>query len=203
MARDFQQHGYSFKHFVKTVMKSNAYQLSSCFDGEWRDAYTPYYARKYVRMLSAVELHDAVTAATGRTTAMATGSAAPATVMEMPDPKKAGAESVNFMRVFGQSNREVLPKKIPPSAMQAMFLMQSGLVANGVLAKDNSRVAQLLKSAASDRDLIEKIYLVTVSRKPTASETSVAEQALKSDRRRGAENLQWALINSLEFLFSY
>jgi arginyl-tRNA synthetase len=34
-------------------MKSSAYQLSSQFEGEWQETYVPYYARKYVRMLSA------------------------------------------------------------------------------------------------------------------------------------------------------
>ena len=33
-------------------MKSSAYQLSSRFEGEWNETYAPYYARKYVRMLS-------------------------------------------------------------------------------------------------------------------------------------------------------
>ena len=55
MAVDFRDHNYSFKHFIRTVMKSSAYQLSSQFEGEWQEAYVPYYARKYVRMLSAAE----------------------------------------------------------------------------------------------------------------------------------------------------
>ena len=47
------------------------------------------------------------------------GPGAPSMVMEMPDPKKAGAEASNFMRVFGQSNRDDMPKKTPPSAVAA------------------------------------------------------------------------------------
>jgi Protein of unknown function (DUF1553)/Protein of unknown function (DUF1549) len=202
LARDFQQNRYSFKHLVKTILKSNAYQLSSRFDGEWKESYAPYYARKFVRMLSAAELHDAITTVTARPSD-GKGPGAASMVMEMPDPKKAGAEASNFMRVFGQSNRDDMPKKTPPSSLQAMLLMQSRLVTERVRAGDHSRVELLLESAKDDRSLIESIYISTVSRKPTDSEIAVAAKGLAPDRRRGAENLQWALINSPEFIFSY
>ncbi len=201
MATDFRRHGYSFKHFVKTIMKSNAYRLSSRFEGEWKEAYAPYYARKFVRMLSAVELHDLVALATGVTSAEA--GSGPKTVMGMPDPKKAGATAVSFMKVFGQGSREALPKKIPPSALQAMFLMQSAIVTEGVRANSKTRVGQLLKRYPDDAILIDNIYLVTLSRRPNPRERSIAVESLRADRQRGAENLQWALINSPEFLFSY
>ena len=75
-----------------------------------------------------MELHDAILVATARRPAGDGKGTVPAgsMAMEMPDPKKAGAESFGFMRVFGQGARDTLPKKIPPSSLQAMFLMQSG-----------------------------------------------------------------------------
>src|SRR5438874_7488817 len=198
---DFRDHKFSFKHFIRAVMKSSAYQLSSQFQGEWQETYVPYYARKYVRMLSAAELHDAITMATARPATGAKGNGK--TVMEMPDPKQAGAEAGSFLKVFGQSNRDDMPKKTPPSSLQAMLLMQSRLVTQRVLAKDNSRIEQLVKNFADDRQLIDRIYLATVSRKPSEAELEVGLKALAPDRKRGAENLQWALINSPEFIFSY
>jgi hypothetical protein len=42
-----------------------------------------------------------------------------------------------------------------------------------------------------------------VSRKPSAPELAVGLEAVKKNRRSGAENLQWALLNSPEFLFNY
>ena len=70
-------------------MKSSAYQLSSSFPGEWQETYTPYYARKYVRMLSAPELHDAIALATGRPGSFSSGTEKVGMAMQMPDPKKA------------------------------------------------------------------------------------------------------------------
>ena len=46
MAKDFSDNRYSFRHLVKSVMRSSAYQLSSRFDGEWKPEYTQYYSRK-------------------------------------------------------------------------------------------------------------------------------------------------------------
>jgi hypothetical protein len=182
-------------------MKSSAYQLSSRFDGDWKPDYVPYYARKYVRMLSAAELHDAIALATGRPAA--SGQKKVPMVTEMSEPKKAGKDVTAFLTVFGQSNRDDMPKKVAPSALQAMVLMESKVVTERVLARNNSRVEQLLKTASSDDVVVEQIYLATLSRRPSAQESRLALSAMKQDRTRGAENLQWALINSPEFLFNY
>ena len=66
LATDFRTNGYSLRHLFRTICRSNAYQLSARFDGEWKESYTKYYARKFVRMLSAEELHDAIAVATSR-----------------------------------------------------------------------------------------------------------------------------------------
>jgi sugar lactone lactonase YvrE len=201
MAADFARNGFHFRRFLKTVMKSSSYQLSSRFDGDWKPDYVAYYARKYVRMLSAAELHDAIALATGRPGA--SGQKKVPMVTEMSEPKKAGKDVTAFLTVFGQSNRDDMPKKVAPSALQAMVLMESKVVTERVLARNNSRVEQLLKTAASDDAVVEQIYLATLSRRPSAQESRLALSAMKQDRTRGAENLQWALINSPEFLFNY
>src|SRR5438874_1183871 len=51
MAEDFRANNFSMHHLMKTIMKSNAYQLSSKFPEKWSDKYTPYYARKFLRVM--------------------------------------------------------------------------------------------------------------------------------------------------------
>ena len=204
LAKDFQQSNYSFKTMVRRIMKSSAYQLSSRFDGEWKESYAPYYARKYVRMLTAPELHDAITVATARLGSFKSGNRNVAMIQQMSEPKKAAGDVQNFMRIFGQATRDDMPKKTAPSSLQAMMLMQSKVVTDRVLALASSRVDQLVKdTAASDADVANSLYMATLSRRPTKAEAAVALAALGKDRRRGAENLQWALINSPEFVFNY
>ncbi len=203
MARKFAASNYSFRELVRSIMKSTAYQLSSSFPGEWKPEYASYYARKYVRMLSAAELHDAIVLATAKPGEPVGPGGANEMVMQMPEPGKAGTDVKSFLRVFGQSNRDEMPKKTPQSSLQAMLLMESKLVTERVSATGATRVEQLLQGNGADPDLVEKLYLATVSRKPTAPELATALKALSPDRRRGAENLQWVLINSPEFIFNY
>lgn len=203
LADDFGAHNHSFRHVIRTIMKSSAYQLSSSFPGEWRESYTPYYARKYVRMLSAPELHDAIALATGRPGQFSSGTENVGMAMQMPEPSKAANDVRNFMRTFGQASRDDMPKKTPHSSLQAMLLMQSKVVTERVNSSKGGLVATLLEKTPDDKAFVEQLYLHTVSRKPSAPELAVGLDALKRDRRKGAENLQWALLNSPEFLFNY
>ena len=229
MALDFQSHDYSFKHLVRTIMKSNAYWLSSKFDGEWKPAYANYYPRKFVRMLSAAELHDSIVTATARPGSYKSGVDDVATAMALLDPAHVNREVKEFLRAFGQQSRDSLPAKTARSSLQAMLMMNSQVVLDRVKAEGNSRVDQLLgrleddrivieqsfrtaigrePSAAErervlDRGLVEKIYLATLSRRPLPAEMDIALSALHENRKPGMENLQWALLNKPEFLFNY
>src|SRR5205085_10669111 len=62
----FRENGYSVQKLFRLICDSSAYQLSARFPGEWKESYTKYYARKFARMLSAEELHDAIVSATER-----------------------------------------------------------------------------------------------------------------------------------------
>ena len=71
LAADFAAHRFSLKHLMRTIARSSAYQLSSRFDGEWKESYTPYFARHYVRQLTAEQLHDAICQAASSTSVLA------------------------------------------------------------------------------------------------------------------------------------
>ena len=146
LAEDFGKHQHSFRHVMRTILNSSAYQLSSHFPGEWQQHYAPYYARKYVRMLTAAELHDAIALATGKPGQLpANGGEKVGMVMQMPEPKKADAEVQSFMKTFGQSNRDDMPRKIPPSSLQAMQLMQSKVVTSRIDAGQGGALKTLLE----------------------------------------------------------
>ena len=149
--------------------------------------------------------------------------------MQLLDPAHVNREVSEFLRAFGQQSRDNLPAKTQRSSLQAMLMINSQVVLDRVKAKGNSRVDQLLDRLADDRlvieqsfrmaagrdpepgevervldrGLVEKIYLATLSRRPLPAETDIALSALNKDRKRGLENLQWALLNKPEFLFNY
>ncbi|MGH9627781.1 MAG: DUF1553 domain-containing protein, partial [Bryobacteraceae bacterium] len=229
LAKDFQKSGFSFKHLVRTIMNSSAYQLSSRFDGEWKPEYAPYYARKFVRMLSPTQLQDSIFTATSRPGNFESRGSKVDMSMELLDPAHAGRDVAEMMRAFGQVSRDEMPKRAATSSLQAMLMMNSKVVLDRVKAEGNSQVEQFLDNRASDavvaaqairaatgrepepveleialdRGLVSKLYLATLSRDPLEEELRIALAELERDRTRGLENLQWALLNSPEFLFNY
>lgn len=211
LARDFAAHRFSLKYLMRTISRSNAYQLSSRFDGDWKEGYTPYFARHFVRQLTAEQMHDAISQATlvfgnykRRDWTYETPIASARFWTEAASPEDINSgEAKNFLRTFGQANREQFDRQPGGSILQAMMLMNSPFVTNRVLAENGSLVEQLVKSAKSNGELVEELYLATLSRHPLPQEKQLALSWLEKDRRQGAEDLHWSLLNKLDFVFNY
>src|SRR5688572_3280652 len=154
LGREFADNNFSLKHLMRTIARSSAYQLSSRFDGEWKEGYTPYFARHYVRMLTAEQLHDAICQATGvfgnykrRDMVYKNDLTAFKFWTEAPTPEEIGdGEAKSFLRTFGQANREQFDRQPGGSILQAMVLMNSPFVNKRIRAEGGSRVEQLVKS---------------------------------------------------------
>ena len=143
LAADFRQHNYSLRRLFATICTSNAYQLSARFEGEWKEDYTKYFARKFVRQLGAEELHDAIALATEPSRQLQFGDRTTGMAMQMSGPA-GGGDVKYFMQTFGQSNRSNPPKAPTGSPLQPLLLMQSPVVTDRVLAAKDSRVQRLL-----------------------------------------------------------
>lgn len=201
LAQSFRENDYSIKELMRTITRSSAYRLSARFQGEWNDSYAPYFARKFVRRLSAEELHDAIALATDRPGDFKFGDNKVGMTLKLGGPP-GGRDVRTFLRTFGQSDRNTPPREIPGSLLHPLALMQSPVVTERVIAKEDSRLKNLLDRYDNDR-VVDEMFLGTLSRPPSSEEKTVALAALNTDRVAAAENLQWALINSVEFFFNY
>ncbi len=203
LARDFRASNHSIKRLLGTIARSGAYQLSASYPGEWKDTYTRYYARKLVRMLTAEELHDSIALATSRPGSFNYGNLKTGMAMTLSGPS-GGGDLKYFMQTFGQSNRNNPPRPLTGSPLQPLLLMQSPVVTDRVLAAKDSRVQRLLDTYQEDNSrVVVEMFLATLSRPPSTGEKEVSVAALAKDRKQGAQNLQWALINQVEFFFNY
>jgi hypothetical protein len=109
-----------------------------------------------------------------------------------------------FMQTFGQSNRNNPPRPLAGSPLQPLLLMQSPVVTDRVLAKKDSRLERLLETYMSDDErVVNELFLATLSRPPSDGERQVGLGAMAKDRVAGAQDLQWALVNQVEFFFNY
>ncbi|MBL8208988.1 MAG: DUF1553 domain-containing protein, partial [Blastocatellia bacterium] len=171
LAADFTKQRFSLKQLMRTIARSSAYQLSSRFDGEWKESFTPYFARHYVRQLTAEQLHDAICQATQvfgdykrRDWTYETPIAPVRFWTEAASPEDIGnGEAKGFLRTFGQANREQFDRQPGGSVLQAMSLMNNPFVTRRVQAANNSRVEQLVTSAKSNAEIIDELYLATLS----------------------------------------
>src|SRR4030095_10430288 len=112
-------------------------------------------------------------------------------------------EAKNFLRTFGMANREQFDRQSVGSILQAMSLMNSSSVTRRVQAANNSLVDQLVKSAKSSAEIVDELYLATLSRYPLPQEKQLAVEWIEKDRKQGIEDLHWSLLNKLVFVFNY
>ncbi|MBN9517005.1 DUF1549 domain-containing protein [bacterium] len=114
----------------------------------------------------------------------------------------------DFLKRFGRPNRVTAcecERTREPSVAQVLTLLNSPDI-QAKLSHEAGTVVRLVRTQPDDAKLTEELYLTFFARFPTADETAVATAHLRRhavDRRRAAEDLAWALLNSTEFLFNH
>ena len=207
LAEDFRESGYDLRHLMKVITKSSAYQLSSYYRGDWKPAYEEYFARHKVRRLNAEEFWDAVSQSTGVFEEF--------TIRTDDDKIKYLMQSTfnhdfssnkalwNMLQDFGETDREDPPSD-DASMVQAASVMNHELVLDRVKIQEGSRLHELLRSepSKSNDEIVDELFLATISRPPTAEEKSMSVSLLERLRDQGAEDLLWALLNRADFIFN-
>ena len=201
LARDFVDHGFDVKHTIRTIMRSRTYQLSAR-PNEFNQHDEKYFSHAVTKLYTAEQLLDAICAATDVPEKFA-GLPLGTRATQLPD----GEVNHVFLKTFGQPARELAcecERESDSNLAQALQLINGPTIHNK-LRHPNNRIGKLLKAKKSDREILEELYLATVSRLPDAEEIQAVMDHLKksSDRRKAWEDVQWALINSKEFLFRH
>jgi hypothetical protein len=211
LAYEFKVQGYSLKKLVKLIASASAYQLSSEYPDEWKIEYVPLFARHYARRLDGEEVHDAIVSATGvlpRYPQFET----PAPVsyaMQLMDTSEPRSNrfAILFMDAFVRGNRDTVPRSQNASVQQAMALMNDSFVTSR-LKVNASPVLQSIARLPSAPAVVDELFLRFISRHPTDHERDRSLSFLQAartpeERNRGIEDLAWALVNKIEFVFSY
>jgi hypothetical protein len=207
LATEFINSNYSVKHMVRLMATSRAYQLSSQYPGTWIPAYEPYFARHISRRLQAEEVYDAVAQATMTVTPMnLEGYAAPVYyATQLPDttePRNDGT-IFNFLANFGRGDWWNNPRNSSSTIVQALFMMNDFSVNFRDFTNRSTRTAWILSQSMNDTDAVNNLYLAALSRYPTADEMAILKQARTGSRDQWLADIQWALLNKLDFLFNH
>jgi hypothetical protein len=201
LAKDFVAKGFDAKHLLRTIMNSRTYQLSAMTNDFNKDD-NKYFSHAVTKLHSAETLFDALCYVTDVPEKFA-GHALGTRAVQLPD----GEINHPFLKTFGQPARELAcecERESDSNLAQALQLI-NGPAVNDRLRNPNNRIGKLLGAKKSDTEVLNDLFLISLSRMPTADESkAMLDHVAKSmDKRKAWEDVHWALINSKEFLFRH
>jgi hypothetical protein len=191
MARDFARNGFDLKFLYKSILLSRTYQRTSKPAGgnEQDDVLFSHMA---VKVLSPEQLFDSLTQATGADKQIAARMAKAGAAKGQPNgPRDQFVQF--FLAGADASNATEYEAGIP----QALRLMNS--------RQFSGNPASLKLYATTPRDepkvVLERMYLATLSRRPTATELARLTAHIQSAGTvvDGYGDVLWAILNSSEF----
>jgi hypothetical protein len=198
--KEFVGHKYDLKHLIRLIVNSRTYQLTSATrPGNATD--TRFYSHYYARRLPAEVFNDALSQSTNVPEAYP-GYPLGVRAIQLPDP---GLRSY-FLTMFGRSERVTACacERSGEVTMPQLLHLQNGDSVIRKIGASDGRLAALLKSGASDDQVMEELFLTTLSRKPNAEAIAVVKKSLAQEKRDEVfRDLFWALLNSKEFAFNH
>ena len=212
LAEDLIDNNYNLREFMRKLVESNAYQLSSDYGDGWKAEYVPLFARHFVRRLEGEEVHDAIQTATnvlGRYTIG--GWAEPVNwAMQMPEPVEPNSNGGvrDFMNLFLRGNRNTQQRSQDGSILQQLNLMNNGFVTSRakVAASTSLRSIALMTDRGS---MADELFLRFLGRMPSETEKTKTMAFLaragnvQAAKNTAVEDLAWVMMNKQEFIFSY
>jgi hypothetical protein len=195
----FIESGWDLRSLMTTICKSRTYQLSIS-KNKWNEDDTINFSHAIPRRLSAEQMVDALSIATG-TTIKFNGAPSGMRAVEIPDGMVKGND---FLTLFGRPKRQSACECERTSNLTLSHALSliNGTTMGDALTSQDSRFAELVKAESDDKKLIEEIYLSCLSRPPTERELKVVKVQSGENRLEFAQDLAWALLNSPAFLFN-
>jgi len=200
---------YDLKHIYRSILNSQAYQLSSMPRTD-RPEGAANFACYPLRRLDAEVLIDAICQITGTTEQYFSPIPEPFTFI--PENQRSialadGSITSSFLETFGRPPRDTgleSERNNRPSADQRLHLLNSSHIQLKI--QQSSKLRSLVQPAGNPREPINSLFLTILSRFPTDEELKIVGayfQATTSNRWVPVVDLVWALINSAEFLYRH
>jgi hypothetical protein len=169
LAEDFVEHGYDIRHLERTLLQSRVYQLSSATNPSNR-LDRRNYSHAYVRPMMAEVVLDVLNTALGVTENFGADAPQGARAIEVGSSRLQNGNLAFAFRIFGRPLRTSAcdcERTLDPALPQTLFRMTDSLL----LAKlEKGRLQQLLASTRADDQILEELFLATLTRLPTEAE---------------------------------
>jgi len=199
LTEEFLKSGFDIRKLMRTICLSRTYQLS-IVPNKWNEDDKSNFSHAVPRRLSAEQLFDAVSLATGvrpNFNGLPKGMSA----AEAPDGNVAGSD---FLTLFGRPKRlsACECERTSNITLSHALNMINGVTIGDAVTKADNKIAKFVEADKDDKKLIEDIYLSCLNRLPTEKELEALEFSKIGSRLEGAQDLTWALLNSPAFLFN-
>jgi hypothetical protein len=195
-------YNFDAKRLIRDICNSRTYQLAVVPNDTNRDD-DQQFSHARLRRLRADVLLDSIAEVTD----------APSTFNETPRGYRAvqlfeGLNRSNnyFLKTFGLCSRESVnasETRLEPTLAQALHLLNGDTI-EGKLAR-SAVVADLLKAGKKPGDIVDDLFIRTLSRKPSEPEKKklLALVTPNPKDRKAYDDILWALLNSTEFAFNH
>jgi hypothetical protein len=132
--------------------------------------------------------------------------------MQLPDTTGGNA---GFLNTFLRGNRDTNLRSGDASILQSLTLMNNTFVTNRIQQGNRvtipnqpeipSTVRKLLADTTLNNDqIVTQLYLYTLSRYPTdAEKAKLLPYFASQGKTQATENIQWTLLNKVDFIFNY
>ena len=207
LVRDFVAHKYDLRHLHRRILNMAAYQRTwETNASNVKDERN--YSHRLLRRMSAEQVVDAVAQATGTKVALANVYGGDpnrpfARSIEFPQSRPGGADSY-VLKIFDKPQRTVscdCERAETPNLSQSLYFYNDKALISKI-TDPAGRLTKLLAAQADNGEVLEELYLFTLSRTPSTAEREQATRYLEKSpsRAEGFEDLLWALLNRREFL---
>ena len=213
LADFFIRNNYQLKPLIRQMLASDAYQLSSRYEGEWQPVYVRYFAKFEPRRLSAESLYDSLVTATRTEQPMTIAGMANALnyANQLPDAAEPSTDFrvVDFLNQAGRGNWTTIERSEEPTILGLLFSMNEAQVVQRSLGTSSAAISsrnQVLRIDSlpiTDEEAIRKMYIATLTRWPSDAEMATVLRYRSGPRAQWLSDLQWALLNKLDFTFNY
>lgn len=213
LADFFIRNNYQLKPLIRQMLASDAYQLSSRYEGDWQPVYVRYFAKFEPRRLAAEALYDSLITATRTEQPMTIAGMANALnyANQLPDAAEPSTDFrvVDFLNQAGRGNWVTIDRSEEPTILGLLFSMNEAQVVQRSLGTSSAAISsrnQVLRIDAmpiTDEEAIRKMYIATLTRWPSDAEMATVLRYRSGPRAQWLSDLQWALLNKLDFTFNY
>ena len=210
LARYFRDNGHDLKKLIRVIVQSRTYQLSSQSNQTNREDFINY-SHVVPRSLDAEVLLDAISQVSGVPEVFYDNAE---TRGGQPPP---GTRAINlkspvrykssFLDMYGRPMRYAVPERDSSPSLEQALHLYAGTTYTTKLMREEGWLDRVLADGASDEKIIEELYLMALSRFPSAEEQAALQSELTtmkaSSRKQALADLLWAVVTSREFTHNH